>query len=210
MYIILCLAAVFAALVEFACINFIDTFIKRFKKWEEEHKISDESKAKESLHQEPNDAEDMIQNGQIPNTSTDMPHIDDEELVEVVEKGKVDKHDQNPFIPPLAKSECISTVSFQDACVSTEDDDFEDCDDDEEDNEPRPSVITRLVEWCDEMFDRALKRIFRKYHPMISQMKIYTETVFVIHSIDDFSRKGFPLVFLCLQILYWTLHLYIL
>ena len=30
-YIILCFAAVFAALVEFACINFIDTFIKRFR-----------------------------------------------------------------------------------------------------------------------------------------------------------------------------------
>merc|ERR1719323_1462221 len=125
----------------------------------------------------------MIQNGQIPNASTEMPHIDDEELVEVVANGRVDNHHQNPFIPPLAKSECISTVSFQDACVSTEDDDFEDCDDDDEEDEPRPSVITSLVEWCDEMFDRALKRIFRKYHPMIAQMKIYTETVFVIHSI---------------------------
>ena len=31
MYIIICFSAVFAALVEFACINFIDTFIKRFK-----------------------------------------------------------------------------------------------------------------------------------------------------------------------------------
>ena len=43
MYIILCLAAVFAALVEFACINFIDTFIKRFKKWEEEQKTNAET-----------------------------------------------------------------------------------------------------------------------------------------------------------------------
>ena len=37
-YIIICFFAVFAALVEFACINFIDTFIKRFKTWEEEEK----------------------------------------------------------------------------------------------------------------------------------------------------------------------------
>jgi hypothetical protein len=28
-YVILCFVSVFAALVEFACINFIDTFIKR-------------------------------------------------------------------------------------------------------------------------------------------------------------------------------------
>ena len=46
MYIILCLAAVFAALVEFACINFIDTFIKRFRKWEEEQKLLNEEKEK--------------------------------------------------------------------------------------------------------------------------------------------------------------------
>ena len=141
------------------------------------------SNGEESLHPEPNDAEDMIQNGQIPNTSTEMPHIDDDELVEVVEKGKVDKHDQNQFIPPLAKSECISTVSFQDPCVSTEDDDFEDWDDEEEDA-PRPSVITSFVEWCDEMFEMFVNE-------MILQMKIYTETVFVIHSIDDSSRKAF-------------------
>ena len=37
-YIIICFFAVFAALVEFACINFIDTFIKRFRAWEEEEK----------------------------------------------------------------------------------------------------------------------------------------------------------------------------
>lgn len=37
-YIIICFFAVFAALVEFACINFIDTFIARFKAWEVEEK----------------------------------------------------------------------------------------------------------------------------------------------------------------------------
>ena len=42
-YIIICFFAVFAALVEFACINFIDTFIKRFKKWEEEQKTNAET-----------------------------------------------------------------------------------------------------------------------------------------------------------------------
>ena len=35
-FIILCFIAVFAALVEFACINFIDTFVKRRKKKQEE------------------------------------------------------------------------------------------------------------------------------------------------------------------------------
>jgi hypothetical protein len=34
-YVILCFVSVFAALVEFACINFIDTFIKRKAKSKE-------------------------------------------------------------------------------------------------------------------------------------------------------------------------------
>ena len=47
-YIIICFFAVFAALVEFACINFIDTFIKRFKAWEEEEKKRLEKEAKKA------------------------------------------------------------------------------------------------------------------------------------------------------------------
>ena len=43
-FIILCFIAVFAALVEFACINFIDTFVKRRKKKQEDLKIQSEQK----------------------------------------------------------------------------------------------------------------------------------------------------------------------
>ena len=46
-YIIICFFAVFAALVEFACINFIDTFIKRFKAWEEEEEKKRQEKEEE-------------------------------------------------------------------------------------------------------------------------------------------------------------------
>ena len=45
-FIILCFIAVFAALVEFACINFIDTFIKRKKKKEDEDKEKELEKKK--------------------------------------------------------------------------------------------------------------------------------------------------------------------
>jgi hypothetical protein len=38
-YVILCFVSVFAALVEFACINFIDTFIKRKAKSKESNPI---------------------------------------------------------------------------------------------------------------------------------------------------------------------------
>ena len=43
-FIILCFIAVFAALIEFACINFIDTFVKRRKKKHEDLKIQLEQK----------------------------------------------------------------------------------------------------------------------------------------------------------------------
>ena len=45
----------FAALVEFACINFIDTFIKRFKAWELEEKSRLEREAEEEQEEEKND-----------------------------------------------------------------------------------------------------------------------------------------------------------
>ena len=55
-YIIICFFAVFAALVEFACINFIDTFIKRFKAWEEEERLRKEKEAE--LEESPEEKED--------------------------------------------------------------------------------------------------------------------------------------------------------
>ena len=52
-FIILCFFAVFAALVEFACINFIDTFVKRRKiKQESLKKVSNETQAKVEIIQE--------------------------------------------------------------------------------------------------------------------------------------------------------------
>ena len=52
-FIILCFFAVFAALVEFACINFIDTFVKRRKiKQESLKKVANETQAKVEIIQE--------------------------------------------------------------------------------------------------------------------------------------------------------------
>ena len=48
-FIILCFIAVFAALVEFACINFIDTFVKRRKKKQEDLKIQSEQKKEQQI-----------------------------------------------------------------------------------------------------------------------------------------------------------------
>ena len=47
-FIILCFIAVFAALVEFACINFIDTFVKRRKIKVEQQRLANETEATEA------------------------------------------------------------------------------------------------------------------------------------------------------------------
>ena len=120
MYIILCLAAVFTALVEFACINFIDTFIKRFKKWEEEQK-----QLSENVKEEPNNGLVL----KLP--SENGPAVEDEEMEEILITIENDQElpaqilRSDLHIPTFAESESVSTISRQDACVSTEDDDFE-------------------------------------------------------------------------------------
>ena len=120
MYIILCLAAVFTALVEFACINFIDTFIKRFKKWEEEQKQLQETAKEEPINghalKVTCDNGNAVENGEV------------EEILITIENGhelpaQIFRSDLH--IPTFAESESVSTISRQDACVSTEDDDFE-------------------------------------------------------------------------------------
>ena len=214
MYIILCFAAVFAALVEFACINFIDIFIKRFKIWENEEKKRLESETNVLCQEEKNEVPKQ-NGGENVNGMAEISQEEERELIIIIENGKSPKiydneKPHNPFVSPLATSECVSTISTQDACVSTEDEDFEDILDEVEEVEEKTSACHSVVEYCDKMFDNFLRRIFRRYSPRIPTMIIYTDTLAVIYSIDDISRKGFPLVFLLLQILYWMLYLYLL
>merc|ERR1712106_27134 len=224
-YIIICFFAVFAALVEFACINFVDTFIKRFKVWEEEEKASMEkevlgmSEKKLAKFSKQGSVEKVNGNNLNKNNKYQNHEFDEEELVIVipVENGKdgtVGKYEpsDNSVPAPTARSECVSTISTQDACVSTQDDDFEDIDEDDEEvnTGPKPSHFDFFTNVLDDFFDIFLKRLFRRYSPIIPQMTIYKDTLSVIYNIDSFARKGFPFVFLCLQVVYWISYLYIL
>ena len=58
-FIILCFIAVFAALVEFACINFLDTFVKRKKQREAEKKNSAEQDQNNTTQQQTNGANNI-------------------------------------------------------------------------------------------------------------------------------------------------------
>jgi len=200
MYIILCFFAVFAALVEFACINFVDTFIKRFKVWEAEQKAKiSESEVEVNGKEE---KENIVEKGDANAENGEMEVVilipaESERMVSVMQQQ-----------PPLARSECgVSTVSTQDACVSTEDEDFEDLQEAEEEPQPGCPLLSRLAE---QAVDRLFERLFRKYSPTIPQLEIYSDTLAVIYSIDSWARTLFPLVFALLQTVYWTAYLYVL
>ena len=209
MYIILCMAAVFTALVEFACINFIDTFIKRFKKWEEEQKQLEQQRREANGKEEAANGHAL----QVDNGDHGAALESAEEVLITIENG----HHQpaqifrvDSCVPTFAESESVSTISRQDACVSTEDDDFEDLEEEEESEHEEHGLVEKITECLDHVFEATLRRFFRKYSPMIPEMVIYKDTISVIHKIDDCARKGFPLFFLCLQAAYWTLYIHIL
>ena len=107
MYIILCLFAVFAALVEFACINFIDTFIKRFKKWEAEQNVCNEPIEKVNVTLETKNSKDVATlNSEENGLTVDIIEDSEKELVIVIENGKnpkvfTEKEDGNPFKVPF-------------------------------------------------------------------------------------------------------------
>ena len=83
------------------------------------------------------------------------------------------------------KSETLTTVSTMDACVSTEDEDFNDIEDDEEDDDD-DKELEKEVSWRDrclhfdffasvsqKLFTALTERFFRKYSPRF-EVKICT------------------------------------
>ena len=122
-----------------------------------------------------------------------------------------------------------------DACVSTEDEDFNDIEDDEEEEDKEAEETLSWQDRClhfhffariaEKLFTLLTERFFRKYSPRfdvkmtisililcflfrIGQMRIYQETLMVILAIDSAARKLFPLVFIGMQAVYWTMYLY--
>ena len=81
--------------------------------------------------------------------------------------------------PKSAKSETLTTVSTMDACVSTEDEDFDDVEDEVEEKEQMDKKeMDKKVTWCNrclhfdlfarlagKLFSALTERFFRKYSP---------------------------------------------
>ena len=94
---------------------------------------------------------------------------------------------------------------------------FEDIEEDVNPEPPkRPKMdifwdnVKILLNQCfDSLFGTVEKWIERRWGP-IEERFFYNNTTEVIWSIDSTARKLFPLVFLLLQIMYWTSYLYLL
>lgn len=191
-FIIICFISVFAALVEFACINFIDTFIKRRKKREEEI----EAKIKERIEKREAKALQKM-------ALAVMPIVDATATVEVDESA-IDK------APPTnveEEEEAKSKAAAADAAAkeAAEEEEFEDMKEEDED----ANAFTRWINRTSKAFmDKVEGLVEDKWGP-ISDMEIYKNTTEIIWSIDSAARKVFPIVFFILQSCYWTAYLYI-
>ena len=95
--------------------------------------------------------------------------------------------------------------------------DIEEVDEEEEAKEPqqsqkRPTFMDYLKAfwtwWSETTFIKAERMIEAIWGP-IENLAIFNDTTEVIWSIDACARKAFPIVFLILQIMYWSLYLYV-
>ena len=106
--------------------------------------------------------------------------------------------------PKSAKSETLTTVSTMDACVSTEDEDFDDVEDEVEEKEQMDKKeMDKKVSWCNrclhfdlfarlagKLFTALTERFFRKYSPRFDlRVKYFQSDCF---SFQDWSDDNIP------------------
>ena len=216
-FIIMCFIAVFAALVEFACINFIDTFVKRAKQRIAAEKAN-EGEQKEKDKQKMEEAVVNLASYALPATGLEydkntlnLPWIEisEEKCVPKEDLLKVTLDDLGQRrLPKLA---------------APDEDEFDDLDDEEENKKfgessaQKPSWSANFLLFCgripkhysDLVFKNLELAIEARWGPL-TERNFYINTTEVLWTIDEYARKMFPLVFLILQLIYWSSYLYIL
>lgn len=111
-----------------------------------------------------------------------------------------------------------NSIKVDEVPIAEEDfEDIEEIPDEEKDKtEGQPAASSsymqqfqaHLMTFSDQVFAKFETFIEDKWGP-VTEMTFYKETTEVIWSIDAYARKAFPIVFLILQILYWTSYLYV-
>jgi hypothetical protein len=168
MYIVLCFASVFAALIEFAVINFIDLFVKRRKIRNEEI----EAQVKERLNKRE---------------------------AKVVPKLIIN-------LLPIADATVAVDTTTTPTAEEEEEENFQDID---EEDDKKVNILVRCADGASDYLFNSFENFAERHWGPIEKTEMYKDTVFVAWQIDAVARVGFPTVFGLLQLLYWTVYLYI-
>ena len=186
-YVIICLGSVFAALCEFAIINFISVTMNRYKTQKEELK-----KAQEALQEAQKEMEKLDLK---PENNDDIEELDD-----VIMSDEING---NPFEDPNEIMQRKKSIETMDASTTT--DDFY-----------RRAKVFDFKEEMDKLKDQllsaweSLKSALSKLKiKPVEQMYIYTNTEEALDYIDDCSKFYFPAAYLFMMVVYWTSYLYI-
>ena len=225
-FIILCFVAVFAALVEFACINFIDTFVKNTKLRIEAEKAKAEEekqKAKERVE------EAVVGLTELSAPATLLEYDKDTLLLPLVEITEERKAPQEFLIG----SQSVHFPEKQFPTLATSDDDeFDDIDEFEETNGPLNyedftlrtetkksniccwvsnclQFVKNIPQMCTNAVFKRLEMAIEAHWGPLTERNFYNNTTEVIWSIDSYARRMFPLCFMILQLIYWSSYLYI-
>ena len=225
-FIILCFVAVFAALVEFACINFIDTFVKNVKQRIEAEKAKEEEEKRKAKKK----VEEAVMG--ISELGAPAIHVEYDKqtlllpLVEITEEKRAPQE----FLIDAPTMVHLPRKEFPTLATSDEDE-FDDIDEFEENggslkegniqSELRQRQNTRCLfsdclVFCKEIPQKCTNAIFKRIEIAIeshwgplTERNFYVNTTEVIWSIDEYARRMFPFCFLVLQLIYWSSYLYI-
>ena len=179
-FIILCFIAVFAALVEFACTNFLDTFVKRKKQRAE------------------------VKEKELREKTEEIRKLQEEKVAKAMEVMTLPLavEPKNPFAeegPPLAtvedEFEDVEEEDTDDPPLSTPQKLLRFC----------KSSFYNVADFLFLNFETVLVYIWGP----IEDMNFYQNPTEVIWTIDSYARICFPLVFLIIQTSYWAFYLYL-
>ena len=183
-YIILCFFYTFAALTEFAVINFITIFVGRYKKQEEEL-----NEKKEQLKK----AADILDDQTIANNDKET-----EVTEEVSEEG-------TDILAQLGDMKM--KVEYTNEKKAIEEPSTEAIEEIKSDAPTRMSVIHNFLSKV-----RQLEKYLATctpHPPPIPSLLLYEETQYVVDRLDEISRIMFPSSFLLTHLCYWTYYFYI-
>ena len=181
-YIIICFFYTFAALTEFAVINFITIFVQRYKKQEEEIK---EKKEKLKTAADILDSLTLTDNG---NKTED----------------REEKSNEKDILCQLG--DIKMKVEYSNEKKEIQEKLNEESEEDNDDKTPKVSILDYVLSKAREVETRLGG--WRPHLPGIPTL-LYEETQYVVDRLDEISRMVFPTSFIFTSLGYWIYYFHI-